>query len=70
MDPGTLRSVLYRVTLLHIRQTTSMASATRMCRLAFTVGEISFEAQIISLPHSGIPALHLKGDHGRAEAEI
>ena len=66
MDPRTLRSVLYRVTVLHIRQTISMASAAEMCRLAFTVGEVFFKAQIISLLHSAIPGLHLKGDHGRA----
>ena len=47
-----------------------MASVTRMWRLAFTVGEIFLEAQIDSLLHSAIPGVHLKGDHGRAEAEI
>ena len=66
MDPRTLRSVLYQVTLLHIRQTISMTAVTEKCRLAFTVGGVFFKAQIISLSHSAIPGLHLKGDHGRA----
>ncbi len=34
--------------------------------LAFTVGEVFLKAQIISLPHSAIPGLQLKGDHSRA----
>ena len=66
MDPRILRSFLYRLTLLHIRQTINMASATEMCQLTSTVGEVFFKAQIISLPHLAIPGLHLKRDHDRA----
>lgn len=64
--PRTLRNVLYQLTLLHIRQTISMAPTTEMCPLTNTVGDVFFKAQIISFHHSAIPSLHLKGDRDRA----